>query len=98
MARTGDEVVVHHPTRLHECIADGGADKFESAFQQVLAHRVTFKGASRKLGHRAASVDDRPAAHEIPEVAVKASELALDSENRLRIRDRGGDFKPVADN
>jgi hypothetical protein len=33
-------VVVHHAYRLHEGVADGGADKFETALQQVFAQGV----------------------------------------------------------
>src|SRR5690348_1942501 len=33
-------VVVHHADRLHERVADGGADEPEAALQQILAHRL----------------------------------------------------------
>ena len=40
MTETGDDVVVDHAGGLHMRVADGGANKFETAFEQVFAHGI----------------------------------------------------------
>jgi hypothetical protein len=96
MAKAGDEVVVHHPDRLHERVADGGTDEAEAAFFQVLAHRVRFGRGGGNLLHRAAAVLPGLAIDELPGVAVEAAELALDRKERPGIGDRGLELEAVA--
>jgi hypothetical protein len=40
MPEATHEMIVYHPDRLHERIADGGADKLKSTPAQVGAHGV----------------------------------------------------------
>jgi hypothetical protein len=96
MAKAGDEVVVHHPDRLHERVADRGADEAEAAFLQVLAHRVRLGRGGRNLLHRAPAVLAGPAADELPGVAIEAAELALDRKERPGIGNRGLELEPIA--
>jgi len=39
-SETSHDVVVDHPGRLHERVADGGPDELETAFFQILAQGV----------------------------------------------------------
>src|SRR5205085_2203903 len=66
VAEAGDEVVVHHPHRLHERVADGRSDEAESALDERLAHAVGLLGARRELAQRAARVLFGRAADEAP--------------------------------
>src|SRR5262249_33714748 len=43
------------------------------------------------------AIDDRCAADELPHVPIEAAELLLDREKAARVRDRGLDLLPVAD-
>ena len=75
MARTGDEVIVHHAGCLHEGVADGGTDEFESAPQQVAAHGIGFGGARRHLRESSPAILLRLSADEVPEIGVEAAKL-----------------------
>jgi hypothetical protein len=96
MAKAIDEVVVHHSDRLHERVADRGADEAEAAYLQVLAHRVRLGRGGGNLLHRAPAVLPGPTADELPGVAVEAAELALDRKERPGIGDRGLELEAVA--
>ena len=52
VAEAADEVVIHHPHRLHERVTDGAADELEPAALQVLAHGVGLGRAGGDLGER----------------------------------------------
>src|ERR1051325_6719605 len=97
MPEAGDEVIVHHPHRLHERVADGRTDEAESALEERLAHAVRFFGARRKLSQRPARILLGDAADEAPEEAVERPFLLAELEERLRVLDRGLDLLPVAD-
>src|SRR5260370_38674733 len=56
-----DAVVVHHADRLHEGVADGGADELEAALGEVFAQSVRFHGFYRDIF---SSIHDRLAADE----------------------------------
>src|SRR5438105_639655 len=44
---TFDHMIVHHPHRLHEGVADRAAHKLEPSSLQVLAHGIRFRGFGR---------------------------------------------------
>ena len=98
MPRTGPEMIVHHPGRLHQRIADCRACKFESTPQPVAAHRIGFRSSRRYLGHRSPAILDRLAANETPEVNIERSAFFAHGDERFRILDRGRDLQPVAHN
>src|SRR3972149_2163610 len=89
-------VVVDHPHRLHEGIADGRADEAELATQEVLAHRLGFRRARRDRPQRPPPVDPRTTPHELPEIGVQAAELLLDGQGRPGVGDGRLDLEPVA--
>ena len=43
VSETVDEMVVHHPDRLHVGVDDGRSDEAETAFLQILAESVGLK-------------------------------------------------------
>jgi hypothetical protein len=68
VSRTGHEVIIYHPGRMHQRVADCRACKFESTPQQVAAHRIGLRSSRRYLGHRSPTILDRgrdlqPVAH-----------------------------------
>jgi hypothetical protein len=96
VAGTGYEVVIDHPGRLHQGVADRRADKLEPALQQVAAHRVGFGRARWNVGHPSPAVLLRLVADETPEVSVEASQLLARHEERFRVLDRGCNLQTVS--
>src|SRR5690606_36846296 len=97
VAEAADEMVVDHPGRLHERVADGRADEGESAAAEIADERVGDRRARGDLAERAEPVDHRPSSDVRPHVAVEAAEPVLHAQERLRIPYRTGHFQPVAD-
>ena len=92
-----DEVVIDHSGGLHEGVADGGADKAETAFLQGLAHGVRLGAGDGNLFERADGVDFGRAADELPDVAGEAAALFLHLEKSAGIADGRLDFQAIAD-
>ncbi len=88
-------MVVDHAGRLHQRVTDGRADEFESALNQIAAHRVRFGCARRHLSHSSPTILFRFAADETPKVGVETAKLFPDREKRFRILDRRRNFQPV---
>src|SRR5881394_1312505 len=95
MSRTRYEMVVDHAGRLHQRVTDGRADEFESAFNQIPAHRVGFGCARRQLSHSSPTILFRFDAEKTPEVSVETAELFPDREKRFRILDCRRNLQPV---
>src|SRR5689334_1038801 len=72
VAKTAGEVVVDHAGRLHEGIADRGADKAKTAPAEVLAHRVGLRRLRGHVARIAPAILHGPAADEAPDVCVEA--------------------------
>ena len=85
-------MVVHHARRLHERITDRRSDKTESAFPEVLTHRVGFGSRRRNLLQRFPAVQTRASADELPDVAVEGAELGLDREKCRSVGNRRFDL------
>src|SRR3990172_12007675 len=92
-----DEVVVHHPDRLHESVADRGADETKTPGRKLPAHHTGLLGFRRQFGHRPVPVHDGGPAHEPPEICVEGPELAGHIETGTGVPDGGGDLRTVAD-
>jgi len=97
VSETGHEVIVDHARRLHVRVANRGADKFESALQQILAQRIGNRRPRRDLLHRPPVIDFRAAIDESPDVTIETAEFFLHLEKGLRVLDGGVDFQPVPD-
>ena len=70
-------MVVHHPSRLHERVANCRTHECKSAAQQVLAHGVGFRRSRRHVRHSPPRAAQRMPAREPPDVGVERSELLL---------------------
>ena len=95
MTRARYKVIVNHAGRLHKGIADRGADKLESAPQQIAAHGVGFYRPGGHLRQVSPAILFRLAADETPEVSVERR-FALEPEERFGVLNGGGDLEPVA--
>src|SRR3989440_3154010 len=93
---TGDEVVVDHPGRLHERVADRRAHEGEAARLESPAQRVRDLGRRRHLARLPPLVLDGPAVDVTPEPRVERALGALHGEERARVHDAGRDLGPVA--
>src|ERR1700731_871345 len=98
MPRTSYQMIVHHPGRLHQRVADGRACEFESTPQQVAAHRIGFLGPRRYRGHCSPMILDRLSTNETPQISVEGTEFFTSGEKPLRILDPCRDLQPVAHN
>jgi hypothetical protein len=92
------QVIVHHPYRLHKGIADCRANEAEPALEQVFAHGARFVSFGFEVSYTVQGVLDRLAADKLPDVAIEAAELFLDLEECLGVGDGRGDLEPVAHN
>src|ERR1700691_5388407 len=92
VSKTTDQMIVDHAGSLHECIADCGAGELEAAFGEILAHRVGLLRASRQLFVPPQAILPRPAADELPDVAIESTELFLHCEKRLRVLHGGANL------
>ena len=96
MSAAADEVIVHHPDRLHEGVDDGGPAKFEAARLQILGYCFGEGGPGGNVAGAAGVIDDRAAVDEIPEIGRKAS-LLLQRQPGPRRGRRALDLRAVAD-
>ena len=92
VARASDEMIIHHSRRLHEGVADRGANELEAALQEVAAHGVTFRRPGRDILHRPSTIHDGLSPNELPEIAVEAAKLPPHLEKRFRVLKRRGDL------
>ena len=97
MAKAGDEVVVHHPGRLHEGVADRGTDETEAEPPELPAHRGRLCGLGRMLIEALEAVDPHLTAHELPDEAVERTPHRDRRQRRARVRDGRRDLRAVAD-
>src|ERR1700733_4501718 len=75
VSEAGDEMIVHHSGRLHECVAYGGPDEAEAAFFQRLAHQVRNFCRRGQFFRASPTIDDRLASDERPQIGVQAAML-----------------------
>ena len=89
-------MIVHHARGLHEGVTDGRADKPETAFFQVAAHRIRLGRRRWNFADAAPLILERLAVHEPPDVTIEAAEFLLDREERPGVGNNGFDLEPVA--
>src|SRR5438477_2573446 len=97
MAKAVDDMVVDHADRLHESVANRGANELESAALEALAQGVRFRSLRRHLLECLAGVLQHAAVDELPDVMVERSELRLYSQERRGVLDGRFNLEPVAD-
>src|SRR5438094_4448509 len=89
-------MIVDHSDRLHQRVADGRADEFESASQQIPTHRAGFSSARGHLRHRAPTILDWLPADKAPQISVETPEFFSYGEKYFRVLDCGHDLQAVA--
>ena len=85
-------MIVHHSHRLHEGVANSGADELESAFKEVFAHGIGFRCARWDFFVGTPAIPDGLTANKTPDVLIESAELLLDCKERLCVLDRSIDF------
>src|SRR5207245_9796254 len=76
------EMVVDHPHRLHERIADRRADEPEAALDERGAHPIRYAGPGGQVSQAAAGVLLRRAGHEAPQERIERALVARGAERR----------------
>ena len=90
-------MIIDHAGGLHECVADGRADKAESMRAQGLAHGIGFRGAGRNILWSLPVVEPWSSLHERPQPGIETSVAHNDFARGAGIVPRGKDFEAVAD-
>jgi len=90
-------MVIHHPHRLHEGIANRRSDEAEAPLLQIFAQRIRHVRASGHLCHRPAGIHDWAAADKAPHIGLKAATFVLNRQKRAGIFDGGTDLEPITD-
>src|SRR5204862_37637 len=88
-------VIVDHPRRLHERVADRRPHELEAARLQVPAERACGVGHGGHPPPRRPRVLPRRAGHVEPDPGADAAVLLLHPEPRARVADRGLDLRAV---
>ena len=68
-------MIIYHPYCLHKCIADGGSDKLETAFNQVFAHCIGLPSVGWNIFNCFDFVIDRPATYKLPNIHIEGAEF-----------------------
>ena len=89
-------MIIHHTGGLHERVTDRRSYKLETAFLEVLAHRIGFYGLGWDLLQRLPSVHPGLATHELPDVSIEAAGLFLYREKCFGILYCRFNLQPVA--
>src|SRR6266404_8472517 len=95
-AKATFDVIVYHPSGLHQGIANRRAYETKTSLLQVLAHGVGFGRSRGNVFEPAPHTLQSLPSRELPEVSIEAAEFAPHSEERLRIRNRRRNFKLVS--
>ena len=91
-------MIVHHSRRLHEGVADGAADKFESPFFHFLTHGVAFGGGGWDLGKFFPLIMDGFTTDKGPTILAEGTEFFPNLQVDAGVKPYGIDLEPVADN
>src|SRR5579875_2721079 len=97
MSKAVDDVIVHHPDRLHEGVADRRADEPAPVSLQIGAQSMRFRRGSRYVGERAPGVYPGPAIYIAPEEGIEGTELILDATHGACVIDRCLNLGTIAD-
>ena len=98
VAETIDNVVIDHADGLHQGVADGGSDEFESPPAHILAHGEGFRAGGRDLVQSLPVVLNGTVIHELPDIVVETAKFRLGLQETICIGDKGPDLEIVADN
>src|SRR2546422_4207096 len=90
-------MVIDHSHCLHEGIANGGANKFETSLAEVIAHPVRLFSFGRDLGKRPEFVPDGRSSNKLPDILVERTKLLLNLQTSLGIHHRSLNFQAIPD-
>src|SRR5690348_8312690 len=96
MTEARHEVIVHHPDRLHERIADGGPDEAKPALGEGFAHCVRLSAAGWQVSQGAPTILLGRPAYEAPEKGAETTFLLLELEECAGIADGRAHLLPVS--
>ena len=96
VSETTCDMIVYHSNCLHERVANGGPNKFESLFNQIFTHGIRLRGAGGNISHPFPRVLNRSSINELPDVMVKASKLFLYLQEGSGVSDGCVDFELVS--
>ena len=97
-AETIHRMVVHHPNRLHEGIANRGANKSKALCFQSFAHCLGFRGLGGVICQGLEVMNDWDSTYKGPEVFTEAPMLLLYFQVCPGILDKGANLGAVANN
>ena len=96
-AKAIHRMVVDHPNRLHEGIADFGSHEGETSLLEVLAHGIGLLCRSRHVGNAPPCVPYLFAMYETPNVGVEGPKLVTDFKKFPGIANGRINFQPISD-
>ena len=97
MPETVHRVVIDHPYRLHECVADGRSDELEPEALEFLAHGIRRGRVDRNIRHLFPSILNGNAIDEFPEQTGKRLTGIPEIEGGSGVDARRGHFEAIAD-
>ncbi len=97
ISRAIDQMVVDHPSRLHERITNRRADELEAGASQGFAQRIRLRSLGGDFGQRCPGVLDRCPTDEGPQEIAERLPPGGQRQIGLGILDGGGDLGAVAD-
>src|SRR5207244_1933306 len=96
VSETGDEVVVHHPHRLHERVANRRSHEAEATLPELRTHAVGLPRPRGNLPQCFASMLLRHAAHKAPQERVEGAVCLLKVQEGAGVGQCGLDLLAVA--
>ena len=96
VAKTVASMIVDHPHRLHERVADRRPDKAEPPLLQGPAHCLGLIGFSGDLCQRSERAPPGLSVNELPEKFFERCPFGPKIPHGPRVRDRRGDLCPIA--
>src|SRR5215831_4680008 len=91
-----NDMVIDHPSRLHESVANRRSYELKAALSQILAHRIRFFGGAWNVAHAPPGILDRRVIDELPNISVEAAEMALHLDKSFGVHDGSFDLQSVA--
>src|SRR5258708_4378968 len=98
VTKTPHDMVVHHPSGLHECIANGRSHKAEPPPLQILAQRIRLLRLRRQPGMGLPSIPYWLAPDKPPHIGIERPKLLLHRQKRLGVINSRRHLQPIADN
>src|SRR5689334_15193003 len=89
-------MIVNHPNRLHEGVADGRTDKCKPAFAKVPAHVIRHWRTGRYFLERSERILDGHSMYKLPDIRVKCAIFLLHVQESTGVVNGGVDLEAIA--